>query len=403
MRLNTSDLDRSNHISGYNPVSRTGMKIAYVTTFDSLDIHAWSGLPTNILKAFQNCGFQTEIIGNLRDKYPFLWKIKKALYAKILFKTYFKDREPTLLKHYATQVETALATMHCDVVFSPGTIPIAYLRTEKPIVIWADATFAGMIDFYPDFSNLCAETIKNGNKMEQLALSKCRIAIYTSEWAANTAIQNYDVDPAKVKVVPFGANISCNRNLQDIKTIIDTKNFDTCKLLFVGVDWFRKGGDIALLVADQLNQRGIKTELHIVGCTPPVRLPSFVKQHGFISKNTEEGRMYLDKLMTESHFLILPSRAECYGVVFAEASSFGLPSLATEVGGIPTAIQDGKNGYTFPLDESPEKYCDSIERLMSSKREYNDLALSSFREYSERLNWSSAGGKVHDLIQKFCG
>ena len=378
-------------------------EIAYVTTYDSSDIHAWSGLGNYILRALQSAGFQTEHIGGLRDRYSFIFKIKKAFYAKILSKTYLRNREPTLLKNYATQVERALALISCDVVFSPGTIPIAYLRTEKPIVFWTDATFSGMIDFYPGFSNLCAETIKNGNKMEQSALSKCRIAIYSSEWAANTAIQNYDVDPAKVKVVPFGANISCNRNLQDINSIIKNKNFDTCRLLFVGVDWFRKGGDIALIVADLLTQRGIRTELHIVGCNPAISLPTFVKQHGFLSKSTEEGRRSLDKLMTESHFLILPSRAECYGVVFAEASSFGLPSLATRVGGIPTAIQDGKNGQTFPLDESPEKYCDYIERFMSSKQEYNELALSSFREYSERLNWLSAGKKVYDLIQKFCG
>jgi glycosyltransferase involved in cell wall biosynthesis len=378
------------------------MKIAYVTTYDSTNIHAWSGSGNYILRALQSCGLPTESIGNLRDKKALFLKIKKALYAKILSRKYLRDREPTLLIDYAAQVERYLASIHYDIVFSPGTIPIAYLHTEKPIVFWTDATFAGMVDFYPEFSNLCAETIKDGNNMEQLALSKCRLAIYTSEWAANTAIQNYDVDPTKVKVVPFGANVNCNRNLQDIDSIVRTKKFDTCKLLFVGVDWYRKGGDIALIVADLLNQRGIRTELHIVGCNPPIELPSFVKLHGFISKNTEEGRRSLDNLMTESHFLILPSKAECCAVVLAEASSFGLPSLATKVGGIPTAIQDGKNGQTFPLNESPEKYCDYIYRYMSSKQEYNELALSSFREYSEKLNWLSAGRKVYDLMQEFC-
>ncbi len=379
------------------------MKIAYVTTYDSSNMHAWSGLGAYILRALQSCGFQTEIIGNLRDKHIFRFKMKKALYAMILSKTHRTDREPTLLRNYATQVETALAHINCDVVFSPGTIPIAYLRTDKPIVFWTDATFAGMIDFYPAVSNLSTETIKNGNKMEQLALSKCRIAIYSSEWAANTAMQNYDVDPGKVKVVPFGANISCNRNLQDINSIIKAKDFAICKLLFMGVDWLRKGGDTALIVADLLNQRGIRTELHIVGCNPPVSLPSFVKRHGFISKNTEEGRVFLDKLITETHFLILPSRAECCPVVCAEASSFGLPSVTTNVGGIPTVIQDGKNGQTFSLDASPEEYCDYIERVMSSKQEYNKLALSSFNEYCEKFNWLSAGRKVYDLIQEFCG
>ncbi|MEA3444550.1 MAG: glycosyltransferase family 4 protein [Bacteroidota bacterium] len=378
------------------------MKLSYVTTYDSSDIHAWSGCVVGILKTLQNSGFQTEQIDNLKERCIFMLKIKKAYYAKILSKTYLCDRDPFLLKNYAAQVDSALEHLNGDVVFSPGTIPIAYLQTRKPIVFWTDASFAGMIDFYPDFSNLCAETIKNGNKMEQLALSKCRLAIYSSEWAANTAIQNYDVDPAKVKVVPLGGNANENRNLHQINTIIKNKDFDTCRLLFVGVDWSRKGGDLAIKVAELLTKRGIKTELHIVGCKPPYKVPNYVKLYPFLSKNTEEGRNTMDKLMSGSHFFILPSKAECYGSVFGEASSFGLPSLATKVGGIPSAIKDGKNGQTFSLDEGPEKYCDYIERLMSSKQDYNELALSSFSEYTKRMSWASSGKKVYELIKEFC-
>jgi len=380
------------------------MKLAYVTTYDASDVHAWSGLGIYIRRALTEVGFETESIGNLHEKVISKWltRLKKAYYAKLLSKTYLRDREPAMLKHYSSQVEELLTSVHYDIVFSPSTVPLAYLQTEKPIVFWTDATFAGLIDFYPAFTSLCAETVRNGHMMEQSALSKCKLAIYSSEWAANSAIQNYDVDPTKVKVVPFGANINCDRNLDDIGSIVENKSFDVCKLLFLGVDWLRKGGDTALQVAGLLNQRGFSTELHVAGCTPPFDTPSFVKHHGFISKKTEEGVGYLNKLMSESHFLILPSKAECAAVVFAEASSFGLPSLATNVGGIPTVIRDGKNGYTFPLDESPGKYCDCIERFMLSKQDYMELALSSFREYSERLNWSSAGRGVSGLIKEFC-
>ncbi len=379
------------------------MKIAYVTTYDSTDIHAWSGSGSHILSALNNSGFEIESIGNLKENSQLLIMLKKLLYKKLLSKGYLKDREPGLLKHYAAQVDQALTTSDCDLVFSPGTTAIAYLRTEKPIVFWADATFAGMINFYPGFIHLCDETIKNGKAAEQLALSKCSLALYTSEWAAETAIQHYDINPEKIKVVPFGANIDCNRHLQGIQSILENKTFNTCELLFIGVDWQRKGGDIALKVAELLNKRGIDTVLHIVGCTPTINPPNFVRLHGFLSKESKEGRKALDKLMTDSHFLIVPSRAECYGLVFAEASSFGVPSLATNVGGIPTVIHNGKNGQTFPLDEAPDKYCDYIERLISNREEYNKLALSAFREYSERLNWVSTGKQVHHLIHEFCG
>ena len=380
------------------------MKLAYVTNYDASDIHAWSGSGNYILRALKDAGFETDSIGNLKESKieQMLSRLKKAYYTKLISKAYLRDREPAILMDYSSQVNELLASIDYEVVFSPGTTSIAYLQTEKPIVFWTDATFAGMIDFYPEFANLCAETVKNGNKIDQSVLSKCHLAIYSSEWAANTAIQNYDVDPRKVKVVPFGANISCDRTLNDIDRIVENKSFDSCKLLFLGVDWYRKGGEKALAVASILNKRGVRTELNVVGCTPPIILPSFVKCYGFISKKTEDGVELLERLMTETHFLILPAKAECFGLVFAEASSFGLPSLATKVGGICTVIQDGKNGYTFSPDETPEKYCDYVERFMSSKQEYRKLALSSFQEYSERLNWLSAGRQIFNLVKQFC-
>lgn len=378
------------------------MKIAYVTSYDSSDVHSWSGLGYYILQALQDSGFETEAVGGLREDKVFL-RVKSALYNRLSAKDYHVERDPVLLKHYARQVEKSLETIQHDAVFSPGTIPIAFLKTKKPIVFWTDATFAGIRDFYPGFSNLCRETIRNGNRLEQQALTKCRLAIYSSEWAANTAVENYNVHPDKVRVVPFGANVNSSRDVRDINAIISSKSFDICKLVFIGVDWYRKGGDIALKVADQLNRRGVKTELHIAGCEPTFRLPAYVKQHGFISKSSAEGRQAFDKLMTDAHFFILPTRAECFGVVFAEASSYGLPSLATDVGGIPTAIRNGRNGQTFALSASVEEYCDYIERYMKSKSDYSILANSSFTEYSERLNWSSTGRMAHDLIKEYCG
>lgn len=376
------------------------MKIAYITTYDPTDIASWSGASVNILKTLKSCGFQIETIGNLHDKCSLFTRIKKVIYSKLLSKNYLRDREPMVLKSYASQVEKALASIDFDIVFSPGTVPIAYLKTEKPIVFWTDVTFAGMIDFYPSFSNLCAETIKDGNEMEQSALSNCSLAIYTSEWAANTAMQNYNVNPEKIKVVRMGSDIYCDRNSQDIENITKKKDFYTCKLFFIGADWYRKGGDFAVKVAYLLNKREMPTELHMVGDKPSIPLPNFVKHHGFISRKAKEGRDAMDKLMSDSHFLIQPSRAEGFGLIFAEASSFGLPSLATKVGGIPAYVRNGKNGQTFPLDEYPEKYCDYIERLMSSKKEYYKLALSSFREYTEGLKVESASKQIYELLNE---
>lgn len=376
------------------------MKVAYVTTYDSADVHAWSGLGLHIYQALRDSGLELETIGGLADKRPLLYKIKKAAY-KGLGQDYLRDREPAVLRSYAAQVDAALARSDCDVVFSPGSLPIAYAKTGKPIVFWTDATFGGLVGFYPLFSRLCGETLRSGHAADRTALQKCRLAIYTSDWAARTAVELYGAEPGKVRVAPFGANIRCDRSADDVRELTKRKNFEVCRLLFVGVDWLRKGGDLTVRVAQHLVNRGVPTELHIVGCEPPAGLPSFVKQHGFVSKKTEAGAALLNRLMSESHFLVVPSLAECYGVVFAEASSFGLPSVSTNVGGIPAVIADGRNGKTFPLGENPEAHAAWIASWMASREAYAKLAESTFEEYETRLNWTVAGRMVRTLLREY--
>ena len=273
--------------------------------------------------------------------------------------------------------------MKPDIVFSAGTMPIAYLRTDKPIVFWADATFDGMINFYPEFTNLCDETIRNGHRMEQAALSNCRLAVYSSEWAAQTAIANYIVDSGKVKVVPYGANLPRFPTAEEVQQAIASRGSGDCKLLFVGVDWYRKGGDKALMVASRLNQMGLDAELHVVGCKPPSPLPAFVKTYGYLSKSNREHNDLLSRLYKTSEFFILPSKAECAAVVVAEANSFGLPALTTNVGGMGTVVMEGKNGRAFDPPVFVQECADYIIQTFSSKERYHQLCVSSFEEYSK--------------------
>jgi glycosyltransferase involved in cell wall biosynthesis len=186
--------------------------------------------------------------------------------------------------------------------------------------------------------------------------------------------------------------------MEDVGRFLERRKEGVIRLLFVGVDWERKGGPIALEAAAELNARGLKTELHVVGCDVPDGVPGVVVRHGFVSKKTPEGSALLDRLFAESHFLIVPSRAECFGLVFAEASSFGLPSLAAITGGVPSVVSD-KNGMLFPLEARGNQYADWIATMMADRTAYERLAFSSLVEFDERLNWDVAGRTVVELLR----
>lgn len=373
------------------------MKIAYVTTYDPKNIRSWSGTGYYMGKTLEENFNEITYIGNLQEFFPTILRGKGLIYKYIFNKNYLSDREPILINNYARQIIRKLHNSDVDVILSPGTIPIAKLEFNKPIVFWTDATFAGMVDFYPGFTNLCKKSISDGNIMEKSALQRCSLAIYSSDWAAQTAIQNYEIEEAKVKVIPFGANIKCDRTADDIKNLIEKKPSGKCKLLFMGVDWARKGGNVAIKVAKELNRSGLETELTVVGCHPLVNepLPTFVKSLGFINESERIN------LFMESHFLILPSRADCTPIVFCEANSFGVPCLTTNVGGISTIIKDGLNGKMFSKDADIEEYNAYILDLFLNYSRYKCLALSSFMEYLSRLNWAVAGGTLKKYLLEY--
>ncbi len=375
------------------------MNIDYITTYDASDVHNWSGSGYFIANALKEQAANLRFLGSLQVKSPLLLNLKSAIY-RFSKKKFLAEREFSVASLYAKKL-SGLISADTDIIFSPGTIPIALLKTSKPKVFYTDATFAGMIGFYDEFSGLAEETIQHGNDIEQKALDSCSLAIFASDWAAQTAIDHYQVNPSKVKVVPFGANIISNRDYSSIREMVAARSSVECHLLFMGVDWTRKRGDFSVAVAKGLNELGLKTTLHVVGIKNlPAGLPDFVVDHGFISKSTREGLDKIDHLMSSCHFLILPTKAEAYGLVFCEAGSFGLPSVATNVGGIPSIIEDGINCKMFSLSTPETDYVTYIYSVFTDRVRYEELAYSSFDRYEKRLNWKVAGKSIVDLLEK---
>lgn len=384
------------------------MKLAYVTTYDASQMQGfneWSGTGYYIAQALKHQSIPLDYLGPLLEPsgYQTIGKAKRLYSRLVERKNYQTDAEPSRLKAYANCVGRKLDRLPSpvDIIFSATVNPIAYLECRQPIVFWADATFANIKDFYPLYSNLSASVIRDWHQMEKLALQKSKLAIYSSDWAAESAIRDYGADPAKVKVIPFGSNVDSPFTSETIEDVIAARPKDRCKLLFLGVDWLRKGGNVAYEVAKKLNQSGLPTELTIVGCPPPIDapIPDFVKLLGFISKSTPAGQERIGQLLMESHFLILPTLADCTPIVFCEANSLGLPCLSTNVGGVPTMIRNGVNGQLFAPDSHISEYCDYITNLFGNYADYQNLARSAFSEYQFRLNWRVAGQQVKNLLE----
>ena len=174
-----------------------------------------------------------------------------------------------------------------------------------------------------------------------------------------------------------------------------------CRILFVGRDWQEKGGDVALESANILNGNGIPTTLTVIGCKPPFSIyPDWLEVVPFLDKNKTEDAKRLADYFSKSHFFVLPTRAEAFGLVFAEACAYSLPIMATHTGGVSTCVEDGVNGFLFDLAENGENYASKISTLWNDKQLYYEFCNNSKKKYDQLLNWKAWGQTVQIQIDR---
>lgn len=392
-------------------VASRPLRLAYVTVYDSSDVTQWSGLGLHIAESLEQQGCALVRIGGLKRQLnpvnimTYLWNTRVRRLRD------HPHRDPGYLRHYAEQVAQGLSTAHrsgqpVDAILVPGILPIAYLDTDLPIIVWTDCTFASLLNYYPAWTRLSSRTIRDGHEADRRGLSRARTLIFSSQWAADSAIRDYGCNPRRVHIVPLGANVEGGRSPDDVSRLVDRRLARRdVRLLLAGVNWERKGCDLAVRVLDELRARGVPASLDIVGCHAPTgtSLPEGVRTHGFVSKSTPEGRARIDAFFRGASLFILPTKAECTAVVFSEAASYGLPVLSTRTGGVASVVRDRTTGFLFSPDAGADVWADRIEDLMGDRAAYRRMSLSALHEYDTRLNWSAAGRAVTRIARESLG
>ena len=385
------------------------MKLAYTTIYDVRDRRTWPATQLGLCQAglaiaqtLEQLGFDIQYVGGLRKSRSLVTKLKWEFYNKIEQRDYYRWAEPAIVRDYSRQVQRQLTDINYDVILAAeNCLPIATLNPKVPMVLWTDAPLSALMDYYPYMSNLCRETRQNIYKFEKQAIERCSKVIYASDWAANHAILTYNISPSKVNVIPWGANWQKMPDEVDIQGAIAKRPRDSCQLLWVGVDWTRKGGDIALAVSEWLNQNGVPTQLTVAGIVPDSILAKSpqIRYFGYLDKDNPEQYQQLKDLFLNSHFFILPVQAESYGHVFCEAQGFALPCLTHQTGGIASIIKHQKTGWCLPQNTPIEGYGQLILDTFRNPEKYQTIAQAAYQNYQASLNWQTACNSLIEILE----
>ena len=374
--------------------------VFFVTTYEPQDRRNWSGIAWSMRSALVSQGFSVEDVGPLTEKPSWLSR-QWQRYGVRRGERFWMEREASVARSYGREILRRIPKDAQGVIFSPSSLPIAKLRCRLPIVFWTDATFASLYGFYSSFSGACRRTVRSGHHLETSALRRADAALYSSTWAANSAVDAYGADPDKVHVVPFGANLT---NLPDRREVLSRIRAATPKrirFLSIGVEWERKGMDRCLAFVREMIRRGHECELTIVGCQPAPtvpRLPAWVRLIDYVDKNINGAEEVFRELYATADFFLLLARADCTPIVLSEALAFGIPCVCTAVGGVEDVVGTDGSSLIVPPGCPMGETAKLVEQYLPGSEAYERLALSAFRRYQARLSWSVTGAKLKDLF-----
>lgn len=110
----------------------------------------------------------------------------------------------------------------------------------------------------------------------------------------------------------------------------------------------------------------------------------------------------LPLVYARADLVVAPTYYENFPIRILEALSSGVPVIASSVGGIPEAVQDGTTGRLVPPGD-PSRLADAVVGLLAADEERARMGAAGRRLIIERFSWQRAADETFDLYQRMVG
>ncbi len=376
------------------------LNIAYLCDISPLDRNLYSGGNARIYDALQDHVGDVTILSNswamAEPVRQLLHKLPESINLRARWRLHL-----ALGRVIARGVQRELARGRYDVLFTAYSFQsLARVVPPYPMVtaFTADATPTGYrqseigqsFGSYLSISRLLDPLILNA---ERRIFQAQDLLLWPADWQKDTADRLYDLTDTQSVIVPWGANIDDPGQAGAPAISPDLP----LEILFIGRDWFAKGGPLVLAVVQALRAAGFDARLTVVGCTPPGDVAPWMDVHPSLDKADPQQFATFQSLFRKAHFVMMAS-FESWGFAFCEASAYGVPSLCLRTGGVP--VRDGVNGYALPPGADAADFVAIIRKLVTDPQTYDALCASSRQEFKDRLNWRAWGQNVSGLLHE---
>ncbi len=204
------------------------------------------------------------------------------------------------------------------------------------------------------------------------------------ENARASLIEQYGCDSAHIRCVHAGSHA----DTQPLTLAND--GYQNCTVLFIGLDWERKGGPELVQAFTNLAARLPDARLRIAGAAPPLAHPQIEVL----------GRIPLERvpqLIAQSSVLCLPSRYEPFGIVVLEAFAQKVPVVVTRVGALAHLVTDHETGRVVPPGDI-DALAAALEDLLRDPDKCRRCGEAGQRFAAEHFTWDAVGRKLRHEI-----
>lgn len=293
------------------------------------------------------------------------------------------------LRRSAKCLDGALYHTQVTSLFAAG------LMRQTPSVISLDATpvqYDALGAFYGHVPSTNARLEAVKKRLNQRAFGAARHLVAWSEWAKASLVADYGVAPDKITVIPPGIDTDLWRRERRVLSA------GPLKLLFVGGDFSRKGGE-TLLEAFRRLPPGL-AQLTVVTKTPDIKIPDLGNNlpNLTVRHDVQPNSDALRRLYSDADLFVFPTRGDCLPLAVMEALTSGLPVITTTVGALPEAVTHGETGWIVPPDD-PAALADALRTLATDRAGLSRLSAQAAAVGAERFCAATNYGRLIEVVQ----
>jgi len=256
---------------------------------------------------------------------------------------------------------------------------------DRPLVVELDWTLDQQEAMAPWYYGRAARTRRHhavAQARQRAVFAKVELFTPMSRWAAD-GLRDVGVTDDRIRVLPPGLDLqawSCPPR--------ERQGPGPLRLLFVGGDFRRKGGD--LLVDAVMGALAGRVVLDIV-TRDDVAPGRGVAVHRSTPNSPE-----LRQLYAQADLFVMPTRADCFGHAIVEAMASGLPAIVGDVGGVRDIVDHGRTGWCIAPTSSA--LTGALTEALARRQELPTMGACARRVAEQRFDGARNDHVLVDLM-----